>query len=302
MRKPAQTVMLQALRDPIQDVREFAFHQLEQLGYDPSALGEEALATGYKDIGVHGMNLLSQQAGKTGQKVLENIMLTRNLNDQLESEAAQLLGKQTGLPKVAKKCLNAASPALREQAVHWLASHYLTVPLARTSLRAALDSRYQQVRKTAAFALANIKDPSVISTLRDMLFQSHTSAEQRACVRAYERMGDPSGIDALIHRITDDPQQDAEVSVILEAVGRFRHPESLSLLLPLLEQKRTAPAAYRTLIIMSGYDQPIDNYDEDMPVSATVTPPRYPRYDEILVSLFDCCLRLGWQGPLTRID
>src|SRR5262249_42007612 len=143
--RAAQPVLVQALGDPNQPVRQQAVEALLTLGMSNTTLGAEALETGYTDLGIRGLQLLSGGAGTAeGQAVLEQVMLSRK--DDLSIEAAKLLTEQRGAMPVAARALEAAHPALRRQAVSWLAAEYDKDAAARDHLGRALESRYAQVR------------------------------------------------------------------------------------------------------------------------------------------------------------
>src|SRR5262245_31324028 len=143
--------------DPNQPVRTQAFEHLQALGMDRATLGSEALEAGYTDLGVKGLELLTDgTSSKEGEAVLERVMLTRT--DDLAIEAAKKLGERQGRVPTASKALDAVHEPLRVQAVEWLAAEYENSADAQTSLRLALDSRYRRVREVAAFELAGKKD------------------------------------------------------------------------------------------------------------------------------------------------
>ena len=76
--EPARPVLVQALGDPNQPVRFQAFEQLQALGMDPTDLGAEALASGHTDLGVKGLELVTDGTSKKeGDRALEEAMLTR---------------------------------------------------------------------------------------------------------------------------------------------------------------------------------------------------------------------------------
>ena len=112
--RAAVPVMVQAFGDPNQAVRLQAFEHLHTLGMDGATLGAEALEAGHTDLGVKGLEVLTDGArAKEGQDVLEHVMLTRK--DELAVEAAKLLQVQRGAVAVAAKALTAAYEPLRKR-------------------------------------------------------------------------------------------------------------------------------------------------------------------------------------------
>ena len=120
---------------------------------DKAALGDEALEAGYTDLGVKGLELLTDgTSAKKGEAVLERVMLARS--DNLAIEAAKLLRDRQGKIPVARKALDAVYEPMRVQAVEWLAAEYESSADAQKILREAVESRYRKVREKAAFELA----------------------------------------------------------------------------------------------------------------------------------------------------
>ena len=162
--RSAQPVLAQAMGDPNTGVRTQAFDHLLALGMDKAALGAEALEAGFTDLGVKGLELLTDgTSAKKGEAVLERVMLARS--DDLSIEAAKLLRDRQGKIPTAKKALDAVHEPMRLQAVEWLAAEYETAADAQKALRGAVESRYRKVREKAAFELAGKKDVAAYDAL-----------------------------------------------------------------------------------------------------------------------------------------
>ena len=124
----------------------------------PASLAAEALASGFVDLGVRGLELLTGGASEAKVKPsLEQAMLART--DDLAIEAAKLLIARLGPVAVGTRALGAANERLRREGVAWLAAEYDKDPTARGPLRDALNSRYAAIRESAAFELAAKKGP-----------------------------------------------------------------------------------------------------------------------------------------------
>ena len=146
--RAARPVFTQALGDPNQPVRNEAFDRLQALGLTAAELGAEALESGHTDLGVRGLELLTDGTSSAeGQAVLERVMLGRT--DELAVEAAKLLAGARGFPSVAAKALESVSEQLRAQAITWLAERYSEDAAAQKALRGAVTSRYRKVRENA---------------------------------------------------------------------------------------------------------------------------------------------------------
>jgi ParB family chromosome partitioning protein len=297
-------VLIQSLGDPNQGARLAAFDHLIALGTDDATLGAEALASGHTDVGIRGLERLGAAAGvdhDRQQSVLEQVMMSRK--DDLAIEAGRLLADRFGRPTVARQALEAAFERLRLLAVCWLGEAVGTGDeSARTALRAALDSRYATVRRAAALALADRKDPDAFDALVRLLGDAVERPEQIRLIAAFETLGDPLTPAALLDRLDHDPAGTANAEVLLPAVGRFRRPEVADRLLDLMEREKSRRSlAFDTLLAISGHDQRIDDPLDDRPDDRRWMESQHPRRDAILAGLIDRCRSLGEFRLLQRV-
>jgi ParB family chromosome partitioning protein len=298
--KSALPVFVQALGDPNQAVRLQAFEHLQAIGMDPATLGAEALEAGHTDLGVKGLEVLTAGASSAeGQAVLERVMLTRK--DDLAIEAAKLLSAQRGTVAVASRALEAAHEPLRERAVSWLAAEYDKDDTAKGNLRRALESRYQKVRETAAQELATKKDPAAFDALVLQLKEAPDPGRQKAIIHSLVTLGDPRTPNAFLDRLENDPAGNALVDNLLRAAGSFRQPASAERLLLLFEKNdKWRNAAFNALLAVSGYDQSIDDPEEENPDDRWEEK-QHPRHDAILARLAERCFALGETRLLKRL-
>ncbi|MEW4569025.1 HEAT repeat domain-containing protein [Tautonia sp. JC769] len=289
----AVPVMLQALSDPNQVVRDTAFDHLRSLGTDATRLGAEALAAGPTDVGVRGLELLSgSKDDPSGQSVLEQVMLARK--DNLATEAARLLGARRGRTIVAARALDAAFEPLRLLAVSWLQEAAESDPAAPTALRDALASRFAAVRRAAAFALADRKDPSAFESLVRLLKAAAEPSDRQAVLRAFESLGDSRAAGIFLDLIEDDPAATAPADTFIPAAARFRRPEDADRLLRLMERlPKARMICFQAALTVSGHDQPIDDPRDERPEDRRWLEQQHPRDDATLAALLDRCLALG---------
>ncbi len=282
----ALPVFVQALGDPNQAVRSQAFEQAEALGMPPSSLATEALASGHVDLGVRGLELLTGGASEAeGRAVLEQAVLARK--DDLALEAARLLVARLGPVAVGTRALEAANERLRREGVAWLAAEYEKDPAARDPLRRALGSRYAAIREAAAFELATKKDPAAFEALVGLLASAADPKAQRRAIQAIEALGDPRTATALLDRVGDDPAGTALADDLIRAAGRFRGVESADRLLTILEKDpKRREAAFAALLMVSGYDQAIDDPEGEQADDRWLRQ-QHPRRDDLLARLLD---------------
>ncbi len=292
--RSAQPVLAQAMGDPNQPVRTQAFEHLQALGMDKAQLGAEALEAGYTDLGVKGLELLTDgTSAKKGEAVLERVMLSRS--DDLSIEAAKLLRDRQGKVPVAKKALDSVYEPMRLQAVEWLAAEYETSPDAQKSLRAAVESRYRKVREKAAFELAGKKDGAAYDALTKFLREAHDAANQFAIINALVGLGDKRAADAFLDRIENDAAGTAQAEALLSSCGGFRVPATADRLFLMLDRmKNLQDSIHSALLTVSGHDQSIGDPDDDRPHERQAwMKDQHPRHDAILARLIDRAFTIG---------
>jgi ParB family transcriptional regulator, chromosome partitioning protein len=298
--RAARPVFVQVLGDPNQPVRTQAFEQLQALGMEGAALAAEALAAGHTDLGVKGLELLTGGASEAeAQAVLDRVMMERT--DDLATEAGKLLIARRDPVSVAGRALAAAHEPLRSQAVAWLAAEYDKGGDAPKLLRKALESRYQKVREAAALELATKEDAAAFDALVKVLEAAQQPGPQRRAIQALTTLGDPRAPDAFLDRIDHDPSGTAQADDLLRAAGSFRRPETAERMLALLEKDRKyREAAFGAVLVVSGYDQRIDDPEDERP-DRRWEEKQHPRRDAILARLMDRLLALGDAKLLARL-
>jgi ParB family chromosome partitioning protein len=290
--RAAQPVLAQAMGDPNQPVRTQAFEHLQALGMDRAALGSEALEAGYTDLGVKGLELLTEgTTSKDGEAVLERVMLTRT--DDLATEAAKLLGERQGKVPTASKALDAVHEPLRIQAVQWLAAESEASADAQTFLRLALDSRYRKVREVAAFELAGKKDVAAFDALAKLIHDPGFSKRQKQIVDAFNKIGDKRAAGVLLDRVENDPAGTADAEALIRAAADFRDPAVVDRILALGEaRKPLLNLCFQAVLTIGGHDQSIGDPEDENP-DRTWEKEQHPRHDAVLARLMDRAFAIG---------
>lgn len=291
-------VMVQALGDSHSAVRVQSFDALSELGFDESRLSSEALATKQRDVAVRGLKLLSEGAGKeSAVQVLEEVMV--GYTDGLEHDVAKLLAERIGWAETHARSLEARSVNLRFSAVYGLSNLYEKDEKAREALKAALDSRFKQVRTTAAVELAYKKAPEAFDPLVKLL-AADQHGEQSTAINALQGLNDPRGPDALLDRVENDPAGTANQRELFQAAGSFRRPENADRLLKMMEDKRYRSLAGNALVTISGYDQWLGHNDL-RPEDETWLKGQFPRHDEVLARLIEAAREVNDTALLRRM-
>lgn len=291
--RSAQPVLAQAMGDPNQGVRTQAFDFLLSLGMDKAALGAEALEAGFTDLGVKGLELLTDgTSAKKGEAVLERVMLSRS--DDLSIEAAKLLRDRQGKIPTAKKALDAVHEPMRVQAVEWLSTEYEAHDDAKKALRLAVESRYRKVREKAAFELAGKKDTAAYDALAKFLREAHDTARQNSIINALAGLGDKRAADAFIDRIENDPTNTAHVQNLIRQAANFRVPATADRLLLLLDRRKDLQNdVFAAFLTISGYDQRIGDPEDLTPNDRGWAKTQHPRHDAVLAKHIERAFAVG---------
>ena len=284
--RAAQPVLAQAMGDPNQPVRTQAFEHLLALGMDKAALGAEALEAGYTDLGVKGLELLTDgTSAKKGEAVLERVMLARS--DDLAIEAAKLLRSRRNAIDTAKKAVDSVYEPMRLTAVQWLAAEYESSDDAKKALRRAVESRYRKVREKAAFELAGKKDATAFDALAKFLREAAHPRDQDRLIEALVNLGDARAATVFLDRLENDPGGTANWEALIGGVSRLRAADVADRLFALFGRNEDWLEALRdALLAISGYDQHIGDENDDEPENrARWMKDQHPRRDAVLARL-----------------
>jgi ParB family chromosome partitioning protein len=290
--RAAQPVLAQAMGDPNQPVRTQAFEHLLALGMDRTRLGSEALEAGYTDLGVRGLELLTDGTStKEGEAVLERVMLART--DDLAEEAAKLLAERQGKVPTAAKALDAVHETLRLEVVRWLAAEYEESADAQAALRGAVGSRYRRVRELAALHLAQKKDPAAFDALVRLLHDPASADRQQTQIQSFNALGDKRAAGVFLDRVENDPSGTATVEHLVRAAADFRDPATADRLLALGEARKPLQnLCLRAVLAISGHDQYIGDPEDENP-DRSWEKDQHPRHDAVLARLMDKAFALG---------
>ncbi|MGK0290469.1 MAG: ParB family chromosome partitioning protein, partial [bacterium] len=288
------SVSMLALHDRSEEIREQVFKQLQELDVEVQSLAGEAFATGHRDIGALGLQLLADNKSKETTKLLEHVF--NAYTNGLENDAAEVLIGLSNEADVYEKGLDVKSGELRNKSIFELSKLYKTEKTAVKALQNALDSKYQEVRHKSTLELAIHKDSKAFPALIKMLGDSVSSVQEKA-IDSLLGLGDPKTPDALLDRIDNDRSGTAKVKALFDAVGQFRLTTVSARLFKFLTQTKHSGHAFYALETISGYDQKIHkNKPEELWLDK-----QYPRSDKILAKLLQEVYQLGDEKLLSRL-
>ncbi|MBX2799198.1 MAG: HEAT repeat domain-containing protein [Myxococcales bacterium] len=269
--------LIPALADSNGTVRAAAFQALQSAGLPTDRLAAEALSTGQRDLGQLALTLLADTGGAD---VLWDVLLERD--DGLELVAMDLLRERVGEHATDSRALDARSAQARDRAVHLLASRYENSEAAGV-LRGALTSRFPDVRRSAALALARHRDGAAYEALVALLVDDDW---QSAAINGLAELGDPRAATALLDRWENDPRGTAETYAILDAVADLRSPAVVDRLVALLRRHDDdANGILDAMTTISGYDQRLVFEPDEPDADESWRKGQHPRHDEVLAKV-----------------
>jgi ParB family transcriptional regulator, chromosome partitioning protein len=294
----AQRVLILALGDGAQSVRQGAFDALVALGLDTTALTNEALSTTWTDMGSRALGLLAERGGAgAGEALLKDVLLTKT--GGLEEEAAKLLADAVGWTKVYVWALGAQAEGLRARALQALIKAYETDAVAAEGLRNALKSRFEDVRFGAASALAVKLVADAYDVLLEMVLTDNQQ-RQRQGIQGLRTLGRASAAGLLLDRVDNDPGKTAVGDDLIQAAASFRDRAIEDRLFAYLDRDRFRWSSFNGLLTISGHDQYIQDPNEEQ-ANNDWEKPQHPRHDDILAGLLDVAYRLADSSMLTTL-
>ncbi|MBK9644153.1 MAG: HEAT repeat domain-containing protein [Deltaproteobacteria bacterium] len=293
-----EPVMVLALSDPMAPVRITALNALQRLGMEPARLGAEALAASHQDVGALGMRVLAEQAGgDAAVNILRRVALERT--DGMQTPAANLIAERQGEVVAGRLVLDARDANLRQQGLAWLAKMAPTEPAAVDALRAALGSRHAEVRLGAARRLAERRDGAAWDLLVKVLNGDDTR-QMREARDGLIALGDPRVVDALLDRVDRPDKGSGLGDELIRFAADLRVAASLPRLLKLADVKELRRASLYGALTVTGYDQDIDDTEDERLHDRAWLKDQHPRSDEGLVELTRKAAALGEDRMLSN--
>lgn len=290
-------VLLVALGDSSQAVRQRAFDILLDLEMNADVLANEALTTPFADMGSRGLQLLAEQSGAgSGVDLLRGVMLSKT--DGLEFEAQKLLARDVELNEVWKIALQAASQKLRGAALNELVQQWELDETARQIVSTnALTSRFEDVRWRAANDLSHKQlEQDVAGVVFDVLIERLASTDrgdQNAAISGLKWLGDDRAAAKMLDRIDEDEDSSAQVSELIGAAASFRSTDITDRLFGYIDRDFERWTSFQAALTVSGHDQQNHDQDDDRPLDRSWMKDQHERRDEILARLLDVAYRLA---------
>jgi ParB family chromosome partitioning protein len=284
--------LLTLINDEQQDIRQMAFDNLKTLGMDLALLGQTATTSPQSDIARQGLQLLVEHYPlKQSHSLLQSLLKSNHAI--LAPEAWKLYSEDIGFAQAAPQGLQSQWLPLREQIVGQLAEHYAKAEMPALLITAAAND-YLPVAIKAAQSLAQQQHPQALATLTALFERNIGEHDKRSILNTMRSLpGEAAAIWLLDYLTHKTVPEELIASVYLSILSQ--RPLSLfpALLQRLEQQPREAKELIKTLITLSGYDQPIEDYYDEQ-ADKTWLQQQYPRHDLLLVQLFNYLIRLNY--------
>lgn len=295
--------LIQALRDPETLVRTTAFElaQQQQVAY----LGEEALISGFSDVGDLGLEWLTQQPSRQDQALLQQVMVQHN--DSLSMKAAQRLIERIGVIATAHQALVARFQPLRIQAVYWLvqacdSQEADQAKLALQHLVEASRSSDIEVALQAVTRLAVQQHPVALQQLMALLPRVRDRDAVAKLLKALSTLQTPEVGAALIGYLQQTPNPNVPVESIFKRIAAAGQKADAYAVLPWLDHAEWGNDAFVCLRSLAGYSKSISLSRAEQGQLDEVTL-NTPRHDDVLCDLVTALVKrsqVKWLGQLNN--
>lgn len=290
------SVLTQTAGDPNQEVRNFAFSQLDQLGVPDEDRAAIAIETGHLDLAISGLTLLTSTGSKAKRRaLLKSVILNRN--DRIAREAASLLKLEMDEVDVCEICFDSPFIMLPPVAVTWLAALFESNRRAQKLIRSvAVDSDDPRVRRRAIQALVAAQDKSAFDALSKA---SEADPKDNGYLKLFSQLADDRTGNYLLDRIDADQQFDA--TRYFQAVGNTMDASLADRLVVGMETwPKRRGLVYNALLQISGYKQPILDPNDELPDASWLNR-QHPRHDDVLAKLLEATNRFGSVSQLRQL-
>jgi ParB family chromosome partitioning protein len=284
--------LLTLINDGQQDIRQMAFDNLKALGMDLAVLGQTATTSPQSDIARQGLQLLVEHYPlKQSHSLLQSLL--KSNHQILAPEAWKLYSEDIGFAQAAPEGLQSQWLPLREQLVSELETQYAQ-PVMQTLLVTAAGNDYLKVALKAAQSLAQHQHPQALAVLTALFERNIGEQDKRSILNTMRSLPGEAAAIWLLDYLTHKTVPEELIAVVYLSILSQRPLSLFPALLQRLEQQpREAKELIKTLITITGYDQKIEDYNEER-ADKTWLQKQYPRQDALLLQLFKQLIRLNY--------
>ena len=271
------------------EICQLAFTSLPALGLALSELAQAAIRSPQKDIARQGLQLLIEHTS-TEQAHAELQVLLQGDQFLLAEEAYILLVEQSGLLATAPYALQTKHVAIRQHCVAELAAQADSADIQAVLLQACTNDDFTTAH-TAANALAKRQHPAVFEALQALLDQNNDAAQQLALLQTLRQLQTPQVAVYTLDYLANNPLNRQSPEHLYRLLAGYRQATVFSPLLARLESHpKESKWIINTALAITGYDQPIVDYQERSQDRSWLEK-QHPRRDDLLIELFAILLK-----------
>lgn len=287
---------LTLLNHQMQDIRQFAFDDLQRLGMDLGELGHVATTSPQQDIAKQGLALLVAHTSlSTSHSLLQSLI--QGDDAVLSSEAFVLYRDDKGLVDAAHYALQSYNMSLRYQCVTELAAQVKGSESSKESktqalLVKAVHNDNASVAIKAATHLARQSHTEALALLSELLKHNKDEQQQKRIIHALKLLPDARVAESLFDYLRHNKNNRQEAVYLYKMLADYRHrPLFDALLTRLVSHSHEITGIAHALILITGYDQPFEDFYERKDDRRWIDK-QHPRHDALLVRLFTTMIKL----------
>lgn len=280
------------------ELRLFAFDTLQTMGVDVALLGNTATTSPRTDMARKGLELLIKHYPlKQSHQLLQNLIGSNH--EILAPEAWKLYSADVGLVKAAPFALQSNFTELRSQVVGELGAQYADAGVAPLLVEASSNSSMSVALK-AAETLAQQQHPQAFNALVG-LFKRGAEVQKRAVLHAMRLLPSAEPAQWLVNYLNTDFLASDLLHLAYLVIAGQRSVEVFKPLLKRLEQQpKEAKSIIKALITITGFDQPIEDYNDEYADKRWLER-QFPRHEDLLIQLYNTLIRLNYLDESTSL-
>lgn len=290
MRGSVNSCLLTLLNHQHVDIRQLAFDQLKDSGFDAALLGNTAITSPQSDIATQGLELLTQHYPlKQSRSLLEGLISSDNAI--LSQAAYQIYRDENGLLNTAEFALRSDTLWLRTQCVSELNRQYENKDAQQWLLKAAVNDHTDTANQAGLF-LAQHRHPQTLGLLKKRLDHETDDSVQNYIIHSLRQLPKVEVAEYLLDYVLHNKLNRQPAERMYRHIADYRHAGLFPGLLKSLEMRpKESRFIMRTLLVTTGYDQHIDDYDKEQADQSWLEK-QYPRHDALLIQYFNTLIRL----------
>ncbi len=299
-----QQVFLSLLNHNDFKVRDLAWQSLQKLDIDSNKLAETAISSTHADIVRQGLTLwLSKHEDNQANQQLQQLLKTSS--PILTQEAYQILIKRIGTLSAGLLALETYYLPLRHQVVEsWKEitdsqqQHEKQKLLQQAIYNDDWQTSYLAYQQLCAMKTINLQDYQ--DGLIELWQNSQNHHEQKQALQLIQKYFVNDNVDKILS-LLDSPKNLLDSSDIYHTIAQMRNVSIVPKLLEKFQQNSNHHSQiYQTILTISGFDQSIQDYDNQSSDKRWLET-QYPRHVDILLQLGQTLLNKTYYHDFAKL-